>query len=387
MGGNSGNLLYANAVVRALSTRWTRIDTGGFDAHTQEDPSKFIKDVNRTYDHYVVPLANVFRSGFTDKLVKMTEIIRRLEIPVTVVGIGAQTTVTAAESDELRMTKTGKTRVPDEEVARRHDQVVRTFVETVLERSATFGVRGEVTKRYLVSLGIPDERVTVIGCPSLFTWGSDLRIEKTPGPLTRESRISMNVDYRVKGMADVVELNSELYPELTSPVQDSKSARMIITGVDKYDMSKFDSRLPIHTGHRLYKERRLVFYPSPWGWIESFKSQRFAFGTRLHGNIAALLAGTPVHLLAHDSRTLELARYHAIPHSLLSDFEKPPSAAELWERTDVEPFNQLQPERFRNYLDFMHTNGLRTVFDKDRSPRGFDRKIAEGQRTGPVLPQ
>ncbi|WP_284293769.1 polysaccharide pyruvyl transferase family protein [Luteimicrobium album] len=128
-----------------------------------------------------------------------------------------------------------------------------------------------------------------------------------------------------------------------------------------------------------------MYYPSPWAWIDSMKKQRFAFGSRLHGNIAALLAGTPAHLLAHDTRTLELAEYHGIPHSLIDSFDEPPTAAELYERSDYSDFNRLQPERFATYLEFLHRNGFETVFDERDSARAFDRSIRASRRTKPVV--
>ena len=388
MGGNSGNLLYSNAVQRGLSVEQNTITAGGFAAHTLDDASDWIAKANRRFDRYVVPMSNAFRYGFSQGLERMTTIVRGLDMPVTVVGVGAQTTADAAEAgnDDFRMGKTGSAWAPSASDVERHDGVVRNFVEAVLEKSATIGVRGEVTKRYLESIGIDGGRVDVIGCPSLYTWGPDLRITKRVEQLKANSKISMNVDFRVKGIGEIIEKNAAMYRNMTSPVQDSKSARMIITGQDQFDMAKRDPLTPIHREHVLYQTRRLVYYPNPWGWIESMKSQDFAFGNRLHGNISALLAGTPVHLIAHDSRTVELAEYHAIPHTLITDFDEAPSAAELFAQADYTRFNELQPVRFQTYLDFLHRNGLETVFDEGQSADAFDHAIEAGKRVGPVRP-
>lgn len=390
MGGNAGNLLFGNAVIRTLSGRPNRVEWGGYEIHNEVDPTPWIDRVNRRYAHYVVPLANAFRYGYGESLEAMTRIIHALDMPVTVVGVGAQTTADAAEHPErtaFAMGKTGSLWKPDPDQVRRHDGIVRRFVEAVLEKSRTIGVRGPVTKRYLESIGVSGDRVDVIGCPSVFTWGPDLVVEKGPNPLTAESAVSMNIDFRVAGIGAVIEKNAEMYPRLTSPVQDARSARMIIGGRDQYDMTERDPRTPIHTGHRLYQEGRLLYFPSPWGWIASFRDQQFAFGNRLHGNIAAILAGTPAHLLAHDSRTLELARFHEIPYSLLSDFDEPPSAAELWDLTDYTAFNEAQPQRFATFVDFLRRNGLATAYDGGSRPSArFDRRISRGMRTGPVRP-
>lgn len=390
MGGNSGNLLYANGVQRALSLPENVVTSGGFGAHTLDDASAWIAKANSRYDHYVIPMSNAFRFGFSQGLVRMTEIVRGLDMPVTVVGVGAQTTADAADADheEFAMGKTGSTWAPDKKAVDEHNGVVRGFVEAVLEKSTTIGVRGEVTKRYLESIGIDGDRVDVIGCPSLYTWGPDLQITKKVDEITVSSPVSMNVDFRVRGIAEIVDKNARMYPRLTSPAQDSRSARLIMSGEEQFDMTKRDRRLPIHADHQLYQEGRLLFYSNPWGWIESMRDQHFTFGNRLHGNIAALLAGTPVHLLAHDSRTLELADYHAIPNTLISSFAEAPSAAELYETVDYTRFNELMPVRFANYLEFLHRNDLATIFDEGRDTAreaaAFDKQIEAGKATGPV---
>lgn len=390
MGGNSGNLLYANGVHRCLSVEPNTVTAGGFRAHNLEDPTEWIDKVNHRYDRYVMPMSNAFRYMFGEGLQRMTTIIRGLDMPVTVVGVGAQTAAEARDprAGEFQMGRTGSGRLPKEVDTARHNQIVHDFVEAVLEKSASIGVRGEITKRYLETVGIDPARVDVIGCPSLFTWGPDLRVTRRVGALTARSRVSMNIDFRVNGIGRILEKNMELFPRLTSPVQDSNSARMILTGKDPYDMTKRDRLTPIHTGHPLYQSGQLLWYPNAWGWIEAMKAQEFAFGNRLHGNIAALLAGTPAFLLAHDSRTLEIAEYHGIPYGLIGDFTQAPSAGELYGMADYTRFNELAPIRFQTYLDFLHRNGLETIFDDGNSDAAaaFDRGIAAGKRVGAVRP-
>ena len=69
---------------------------------------------------------------------------------------------------------------------------------------------------------------------------------------------------------------------------------------------------PITLDHPLIRSDRVRFFLDPKTWFDHLAQYDFSFGTRIHGNIAALLAGTPALLLAHDSRTLELAEYHEI---------------------------------------------------------------------------
>jgi hypothetical protein len=386
IGTNTGNMIYLYSVHRAVSVPGATVTIGASPTVGAAKLDAFIKKANQRFDRFVLPMANSFRTSFSRKLVLLTRLVRGLDMPVTLVGVGAQAPVGAIdeETGHVRMGRTGSERIGDAEAIERHDAVVRDFVTAVLERSTTIGVRGPITKQYLVSIGIAPDRVDVIGCPSLFMWGPGLTIRQGPPTLSPKAAVSMNIDYRVQGIGDVIEHNMALYPQLTSVAQDSNSARVIITGRDEFDLSKRDLRTPIHTGHELYRDGRLLYFPSAWGWIEWMKRQDFVFGNRLHGNIAALLAGTPAHILVHDTRTLELSQYFGIPHTKLSDLTAPPSAAELYERTDYTRFHELHPQRFQTYLDFMHRNGLTTVFDEGQNADEFDRSIQRARRSGPV---
>lgn len=387
MGGNAGNLLYAHAVHRALSVEGTQVETGAFDLEDLADPRAWAEDVNARYDRFVIPMSNAFRATFTDDLERLAAAIELLDVPVTVVGVGAQTTLGASDGDgPLVMGRTGASRLPGARGSSRHDAVVRRFVDAVLERSASIGVRGGLTRRYLEGLGVDAGRIDVIGCPSLFTWGPDLHVRPPRLPLRQDARISLNVDHRVAGVADLVELNAARYPRLTVAVQDFRSMCTVVHGVDEFDMTTHDARLPIHTGHPLYAERRMLFHPNPWGWIETLGHADLVVGTRLHGNIAGILGGTPAHLLVHDSRTLELAEYHAIPFTRIDALDGAPDVAELAERTDYGRFDELHPVRFATYLDFLRRNELETVFDDGRDATAFDASIARGRSVGPVRP-
>lgn len=387
MGGNEGNLLYANGVARILSSSQNKVGYGYGTMHSANDPDKYASRINAEFDHFVLPLANSFRASFSAGLKELTEIIKRLEIPVTLVGVGAQALSTSFDTGDFSMARTGHQASLAGEKAVAHNEVVRNFCEAVLERSNEIGVRGQYTKEFLESIGIPSEKVRVIGCPSLFTWGPELRLYPKVSALSSKSRISLNFDHRVAGIDRVIDANFQRYRRLTAPVQDSKSIRAILSGEDVHDLERVNLGTPIHTAHPMYKARKVLYYPNPWGWIESFKDQDFTFGTRLHGNIASILGGTPAHLLAHDSRTIELAEFHGIPFTRYEKDAKPPLAAELFERTDYTQFNMLQPERYENFIDFLHMNGLHTIADEGGTAPSFDTRIAKGRKVGAIRPE
>ena len=112
----------------------------------------------------------------------------------------------------------------------------------------------------------------------------------------------------LKGNYDIL-LQSELsdiYLTLESADEDliTDSGFKAIAGA--YGMSE------IHTIQSYLRSHGKVFLNYP-DWIAFMKTRTLCFGTRIHGTVASLLAGTPAMLVCHDSRTLEMARSMSIP--------------------------------------------------------------------------
>jgi hypothetical protein len=158
-----------------LSVPGTEVVSDGYVHDRSEPTPEVVSRINDEFDAFVVPLANAFRSTFLPQLRQLTDLIRKLEIPVAVVGVGAPTVPSAVELPaEVR-------------------EFTTAFVRAVLERSATIGVRGEITQRCLAALGFGDEHVDVIGCPSLFGSGRDAVVHKRLELLTPDRPVAANV--------------------------------------------------------------------------------------------------------------------------------------------------------------------------------------------------
>lgn len=136
--GNTGNLLFSDSVHATLSVPDATIVTIA-DLDRSGDDAAFAARINEQFDHLVVPLANAFRTTFLKQLDNITRTIERLDIPVTVVGVGTQGEMDGMDL-ELASDSQGK-------------ETVRRFCSAVLDRSATIGVRGEITQRFLAGLG------------------------------------------------------------------------------------------------------------------------------------------------------------------------------------------------------------------------------------------
>ncbi|HET9646650.1 MAG TPA: hypothetical protein VFP34_00265 [Microlunatus sp.] len=105
--------------------------------------------------------------------------------------------------------------------------------------------------------------------------------------------MSLSFDHRIDSAAPFLDRTIRAYRDATVYAQDELIAQMVITGRESSPDWSGDARFPMQRSHRLYQDHRLVCNPTAWGWMEHLRANRFATGPRLHGTIAALLAGTP----------------------------------------------------------------------------------------------
>jgi hypothetical protein len=141
---------------------------------------------------------------------------------------------------------------------------------------------------------------------------------------------------------------------------------------------------PINLDHPLIRSDRVRFFLDPSTWFDHLAQYDFSFGTRIHGNIAALLAGTPALLLAHDSRTLELAEYHEIPHRTINSIEADADAITLYAECDWNRLNKAHPDRWDTFATFLQDHNLTHVYDEGQNASAFDERLAATEFPPPV---
>ncbi|MEU5717465.1 polysaccharide pyruvyl transferase family protein [Streptomyces sp. NPDC020403] len=351
---NAGNLIFSDAAHKILTTPRAEVFSNGIRAI----PSA-AERINEEYDVFVVPLANAFRPTFERPLKRITQLIKKLRIPVVVLGVGAQADLNYDPSRLKPMEPT-----------------VREFVTEVLNRSASIGVRGEFTEQYLNSMGFRD--VEVIGCPSMFMNGETFTLEKRLDALTSESRISMNGSHsavRSQGLDAIIRQAHERYPHLRFIGQNLLEAQLLHWRETPNPVGAQTS-MPTHPSHPMYREGKVRLYVDPATWIDELRSFDFSFGSRIHGNIAALLAGVPSTVLCSDSRTLELCRYFGIPHRKISETPRNIDPAELYEAADFGDLVNGHKERFLRFTGFMEKNGLENTFHHGDSGKAFDEQLS-----------
>ena len=341
LGTNSGNLIFADSVFRTLYTENSTVEISGYSAKPKT--AEQAKKINDEYDLFILPFANAFREDFIPLLDRFTTLISQLEIPVVVTGIGAQAD-TSLNLEDLDFMKGS----------------VTEFCKSVLRRSSSIGVRGEFTKKYLLSLGFADDEIDIIGCPSMFYHGPNFPKTDKADELLETDLISVNISPNVPGQEEIFELNASHYPNMDYVTQNNESLDQILWM--GHSMGKHGDVFPQYPNHEFFAENKVRLFIDVRTWINHLKEKAFVFGTRIHGNVAGLLAGTPSFVLAHDSRTLELAEYFEIPHAIFSEIGGEPIAKKFFEKADYTNLHNVYPDRFNRWVNFLERNGVDHVY-------------------------
>jgi Polysaccharide pyruvyl transferase len=349
---NTGNLVFMFATYRLLATPGTEITPDRMRVEPKDADR-----INAEYDVYVAPFANAFRPVYESTLGRWADLIERLRIPVVIPGVGAQLGLDAGF-----------------DVLRPIEATVKRFVRAVLERSPSIGVRGEVTAAYLRHLGF--DAVEVIGCPSMFLQGPVLRVEKRVPALAHDSPIAITgAPYR-PAMGQILAANAARYPNLVYVAQDIGTLLLLVSGRVPEGLQATPG-FPDGPDHPLLREGRVRAFTHPWPWMDFLREREFTFGSRIHGNLVSLAAGTPAYVLAHDLRTLELARYFEVPHRQLPEVAADVDPAELYATADYGPLMAGHAGRWAAFEGFLDRHGLSTVFAAAGDPAAFDRRMAE----------
>lgn len=366
-GANVGNLIFSQAVYRTLNTPFAEIVPDGFTTERHGVGATHVARINDEFDHFVLPLANAFRQDFVPVLNRLSAVIERLDIPVTVVGVGAQLPRRLGAHVEG---------VPDS-----LQEPVSRFMRAVLNRSSKVGVRGEFTRQYLELIGFGGEHVEVIGCPSLLEH-DQYKVEKGVGGLDSDSRIAFNAVPHLELMGNVFSDHVQRFPRLRYVQQEYRELALLMWG--KSLPGEVARAFPTDINHAEYSRDRIRFFLDPESWRRYLATCDFSFGSRIHGNIAALTAGTPAVVISHDSRTKELAEYHQIPFREMPGAAGDVRAEELYDWADFSAFHSVQAENLSRFKSFLELHRLPHVHTPGNQNPDYAKLIEQTDFGGPV---
>lgn len=336
IGSNIGNMLFCKSVARWIIGAGEDVE---IDPIREADMSS-IKDVNQSinekYDMLILPFANAFRKEFIPYLNDWTKLIKKLTIPCVVVGIGAQA------------------KVGNEELGFDFDQDVKAFCDAVLEHSASIGVRGHITKKYLEKIGVPEEQVKVIGCPSMFINGTDyIPVEKKD--FSQVENISLNCSKAISGLPIVCQWMKD-YPKAKFIPQENWELVSLYTG---YQTLKVKPEYFVTPNHPYVKEGRIHSFTDSMSWLSYLRNHvDVSGGTRIHGNIAALIAGVPSLIIACDTRVQEICEFYKIPYRKVDDVKANPSFEAWYNEADFNAMNERYGETLAIYEQFWIENKI-----------------------------
>ena len=340
-GNNTGNLLFFSAVRRIV----------------KHDRPSFSMSFNPTqvrehHDGIVIPAANWLNS--TGDFGGLANIIEASGLPCVVVGLGAQ----SYSSEKYPKLTDGTKR----------------FLSVLSDRAASLSVRGEYTADVLLNNGI--KNVDVTGCPSLL-WHVDrpARIGAKP---TEVRSIAMNgtrsdndPDLLKPGSVYGIGLLISRYAfrkKIDYVLQTELSEMQILWGeastisVQAIERLKKIYQSKDIEGIKSYINDSIKVFTNVESWMEYLVTKDLIVGTRLHGAIAAVLCGRPAILVAHDTRTKEMADWACLPTVPAKTFLDRGSVdfdAE-YEELDVDKFNVRQLGYYEDFKSFFTKNGVAT---------------------------
>lgn len=344
IGGNVGNLIYAYTVYRTLMTE----DTNVIPDYYSRNPNN-AGEINEKYDAYIIPLADAFRTDFVPALRDYTKLIKRLKIPVIVVGVGLRAPFEPKLNEGFPF-----------------DEDVKAFVKAVLEKSNMIGVRGQITADYLTRLGFREGiDHTVIGCPSMYAFGRELNIRDTN--ITEDSLVTVNSSMlSPKKVLNFISRSMKEFPNHYFIPQWRKEMDLTYVGAPSISDKKVD--YPTKMSDPVYMNDRVRFFLSAPSWIDYLSKVDFSFGARLHGNITATIAGTPSLIIPKDARMRELADYHSLTSLWYNDINEHTHIRDEIEKADFKSPEKVQATNFDNFIDFLNKNKLKHIYSNEVNP-------------------
>lgn len=333
-GNNFGNMLFTNAVYNQIPNSHHI----GFNF----DP----KYVRENFDHIVIPASNWINGkenwGF------LADLLEEANLPVCLVGLGCQLE-DATNSDSVS------------------EGTIR-FLKTVSKLSRTIGVRGEFTKDVMAKLGFPN--TDALGCPSIFTKSTIPEIRRVPNHRKLRTSVGPTRYHIPKGSS------------LSSDDKQRKLYQFAINNASSiyYQSEAFEIALLNREDVSRTKDDALNYYGlEDWDvlednimrkgkyhkdldqWITDLKKDDVYIGTRIHGAITAILAGTPPVLVTHDNRTKELAKIMGVPNIDIDNFNFDGSAESidsLLRGFDFSITEDTLRRNLANFKNFYQQNGL-----------------------------
>jgi hypothetical protein len=346
---NNGNMIHA-AAARRMMSKYVELEKAG--EWTDAD----IERLRSEHSHIVFVTANLLRLGVPGHHPSIKELvatqvplaknIERAGLPVVVFGLGSQ----AGLNGPYEFTVAPET--------------VR-LLKVISDHSRKIAVRGAFTAEACARLGI--ENVEVVGCQSMFWY--------------RSPQFSWKLSEAVPSAPHEVAFNFTFGPPEANLINQAIANGYDIIGqgnTAEEDLKSLESEgtapVPLRFGWEvgIAFEKGLIargeyerwirdhFYQfrRPEAWLGHMRRYCFSYGTRLHGNIAAMIAGTRALWIVHDMRTKEVCDHFGLPWVELKEVQTGVQLESLFDRADYSRCFQVYPDRYRVLYEYVDQAGL-----------------------------
>lgn len=337
---NFGNKLWYQGLISEISTSENEITY--YNQEMKQD------EINEKFDMIIYPMANIFSKEFSVNLDKLSDSFEKIKIPVYVISCGAQ----ADSYDDLN------------DLVKSIGSVSKRFISTIYKTGGQFALRGWFTAEFFKKLGF--DNPAVVGCPSLFQLGRNLKIEKKKIDFSHlkpsfNGKFDVIKDYLNQFENSVFYDQDLFYNYLYNP--NYYYGRSI-----RKDCLKFLKSNPYSLDiAKLIANDRLKLIADMWDWQNSFYSENidFSFGSRIHGSVIALLSGIPAVVVEFDSRTREMAEFYNIPCVKSFNEVKPQDLYKFYQNVDFSNFNKNFAILYDNFEDFLIQNNIVKTINTD----------------------
>lgn len=339
-GFNTGNVVFADSIKKQLN--YTR------EIWKKDNNSMELSDISDIKNPSVImPSSNFIIHDDNNELAYLLcDFMEKNNCPITLVGLGAQSTP--------------EFNTPKKLVSVLSKEKKRWF-KMLSERAVSIGIRGEFTAECLEEMGIYNYRI--IGCPSIYKY-LDGKFSILPKPTLKNIQITVTAgsvrDTKILEMGYKKKSHwiMQMITEFPEVVFEDKEL--------KYDKLMWSFPALSISEKRLikYMKKRAHMFYTLEDWDEFYKKNKitFAFGSRFHGNMAALRNGVPTLWIVHDSRTTELVNTLHLPKLEENEFMKIRNMKELINYCNYDDFYENYSVLHKNYIEFLEENHISHKF-------------------------
>lgn len=346
LGQNSGNNVFQYSLQKILSNSKNILEVNTSFLHIKDETFYTEIDyINNNFDCMVFSPANLI-SEFANIgiLQELTKRIDLFKIPVYAVGLGAQSDKNYS-LDFIEDVKANSV----------------AFIKSILNTGGKIGLRGYFSADVVKQLGFKDCDYQVIGCPSLFMNGGNLKIDKND---IKESDLNVAINgFRA--------WNNPMCGEYLSQHKNSffvcqdEFYKLLYSNKDfSWREYKYLADKNMNW-YKAYLDNQIKLYCDFPTWYNELKNKNinFSFGCRIHGNIVPILAGIPSYIDMFDSRVKELGEYFNIPGGYIENGFISPYT--IFEKSDYTLFNKNFAGKFQIFKTFMEDCGLNIETNSD----------------------